>query len=759
MKLLCLGVSLCILSNAATLRWTAGEPAKADGLSLVRGLDADYRIEKAGADFVATIAPVKDYYRRASFLIRVDKPVKGRVWLVVDYLDRGYNLIQISVPGDNPRASLLREQWGIARLNSGKFRNAIFALENASFAQRIKPGADIQLEGVDQIRSIAISDSEPAREPLPQAEPAVKLNRHIDLVMSAGADARTLDGLPQALATMRNMLPLVKALGFNGVESYVKWSFVERSPGVFDWGFYDAVVDEVEKHGLRWFPLLIVGSAYALPEWIHDSGELDGYVCLEHGIKIDIPTIFNDKQVKYVRRFLSEFGKHYGPRKALLGVRLGPSANYGEAQYPATGAWGYKWGQIHTHIGYWAGDPDATIVFRNWVRSRYSTVSALNQAWSTRYGSFDEVKTFLPETAQSPRMRVDFSTWYMDAMSDWCEKWATWAREALPNTAIYQSSGGWGAVPIGTDYTAQAKSMAKLKGGIRLTNENDSFLNNFSTTRMASAAARHYGAMLGYEPAGFGSARGVMARLYNTLSNGADHLFYYFGNFFSNDQATNLWVKHAALLDRREKPKTEIAVFYSDTANKLSDDVLRYRLSSAFFDRVQALRAVTDFDYASEQMILDGALDRYKILVFLWGRTAEKPVIERIDRWVQSGGIVIYPERQQQREGVLGTPDGDSSVAQAWQEGKTGKGKAIFFQGYAEPFRHYIRFVRDTLREAPQLSPGVRRALRFQTDPEVYWSILGDGTVALLNYDDAPATVRFPDGKTVAVGPYSIVIE
>ena len=55
-------------------------------------------------------------------------------------------------------------------------------------------------------------------------------------------------------------------------------------------------------------------------------------------------------------------------------------------------------------------------------------------------------------------MSVDFNTWYMDAMSDWCEKWAVWAREAMPKTSIYQSSGGWGAVEIGTDYTAQAKA-------------------------------------------------------------------------------------------------------------------------------------------------------------------------------------------------------------------------------------------------------------------------------------------------------------
>ena len=742
----CFFILASLAGDAAELaRWQAGEPA-AGGISLVRGPDAEFRIEKIGADSVASVVPVSDYYRRAALLVRVDKPVQGRAWLTVNYLDRGYNLITASGGG-------IGEQWGVARVNSGQFGNAVFAI------QKLQPGATIQIHGVEQVRSVTLSDTEPARDPEPQVTPAVRLSRPLDLVIAIGADARTLDGLPQALATVRNQIPLVKALGFNGVESYVKWNFVERTPGVFDWSFYDAIVDELDKHGLKWFPLLIVGSAYALPEWFFTSPELKGYVCLEHGIKIEIPTIFNDAQVKYVKRFLSEFGKHYGSRRALLGVRLGPSANYGEAQYPATGVWGYRWGQLHTHIGYWAGDPDATVVFRNWVRSRYPTVAALNQAWSTRYASFDEVRTFLPVNAQSPRMRVDFSTWYMDAMSDWCEKWAVWAREAMPNTSIYQSSGGWGAVEIGTDYTAQAKSMAKIKGGIRLTNENDSYLNNFSCTRMAASAARHYGAMLGFEPAGFGSARGVMARLYNTLTNGAHHLFYYGPNVLGSDQAPALWAKHAPLLDRRARPLTEIAVFYPDTANKLSDDVLRYRLASAFFQRVQALRAVTDYDYASEQMILDGALDRYKVLVSLWGRVTEKAVLERIARWVESGGIIIYPTLQQSREGLLNTLEEDSKVAQAWQQGKTGKGRVIFFDGYAEPYTHYIRFVRDQLRGLEELHPAVRRALRIETDRELYWSVLEGGVLALLNYDDRDAVVRLGGGNTRRIAPYSIVIE
>jgi hypothetical protein len=723
----------------------AGEAPHARGLAAIRGTNADFRIETIDSEKFAAVTPVKDYYRRAFFVLRVAQPMTGKAWLAVKYLDRGYGLISAYAGG--------RQQWrhGSARLNTGKIRTAVFALEN--------PGREIRLQGIEYVRSVELSDTQPALEEIPKVEPAFRLRHPLDLVISAGADANTVDGLPEALASMREMLPLIRALGFIGVESYVKWNFVERSPGVFDWSFYDAVVDELAKYDLRWFPLLIVGSPYALPDWFHDSNDFYPYECLEHRIKIDIPTIFNDAQVKYVRRFLSEFGRHYGSRKVLLGVRLGPSANYGEAQYPATGDMRYKGRPLHTHIGYWAADPDASVEFRKWLRTLYDTPGALNQHWGTQYDSFEQVNTFLPVTARSPRMRVDFSTWYMDAMSDWCGKWATWAREAMPDTSIYQSSGGWGAVEIGTDYTAQAKRMAELKGGIRLTNENDSYLNNFAVTRMAASAARFYGAKLGFEPAGFSSARGVIARVYNTLTNGADHLFYYGGNIMDNDQAPALWVEQAPKLDQRAKPLNEIAVFYPDTANKLSDDVLRYRLASTFFERVQALRAVTDFDYASEQMIRDGALDRYKVLVFLWGRVTEKPVLEHIARWVDAGGIIIYPARQQAREGLLNTVEGDSSVAREWQAGHTGKGLVIFFDGYPEPARYYISFVQSTLRRLPELRPEVLNALQIRSSGQVYWSVLSNGKLVLLSYDDHDATVRLASGKKLVLKPYTITIE
>lgn len=744
----------CVLTSSCTAAelyaWRATAPEASSGIQLLKNNKPGWTLSQSAAGAFAAIKPSNDFYHRATFAGRLPSPAPEGAWLTVSFLDQGYGLISLDAGG--PRRTGRNhhpgDQWGFVRLNTGKIRRAVFPLPAGA--------SEVHLAGVKLLSALTVTATKPAYEELPVVEPALKLKVRMNLVTTAGADATTVDQLPEALARMKQTLPLVKALGFNGVESYVKWNFVERSPGVFDWSYYDAVVAECAKYGLKWFPLLIVGSSYSMPEWFHDSAENVSYECLEHHLKVDIPTIFYDGQVKYVKRFLNEFGKHYGNNPSLLGIRLGPSANYGEAQYPATGNWGYKGQFMHTHIGYWAADPYASVEFRKWLKERYPSIADLNKAWGgTTYASFDAVKTFLPITALNDRMRQDFSTWYLNAMSDWCGKWATWAREAMPNATIYQSSGGWGAVDIGTDYIAQAKTMGGLHGGIRLTNENDSYVNNFSVTRPAASAARFYGAMFGTEPAGFSSRRGVMNRLYNIITNDGQHLFYYDGNLYSNDGAADAWLKYAPLLDQKAQPMMDVAVFYPDTANKLSDSIMRYLDASSFFSAAHKFRSVMDYDFMGEQMIRDGALSRYKVLVFLAGRVTEKPVLERIDQWVKSGGIVIIAARQGSAERPLATVEGDGSTYQGWRKGGTGKGRVIFYDWHPD-LTDYCKFLAKELSNLPQVRKPIRDAIKMQKPETVFWSVLSTGKLALLNYGDNAADVRLTAGTVVHVEPYTI---
>ena len=731
------------LFGAEIAQWSAMNPASHQGIQVNRAGDSEWTFEEIAGSRVARLRPSTNFYTRSAYEISLASAPTGEVWLVVEFLDRGYGLISVS-PGVGEK-----RQSGVARVNSGRVRQAVFEYE-------VPAAKPVRLEGLDYLRAVMLTDQEPLREPAPLVEPAVKFSVPSERVTSAGGDSANPDLVADALAGLRNQLPLVRAIGFNGVETYVRWGWVERSRGKYDWSYYDAILDEVERHGLKWFPMLLAGSGYALPEWLYDSTNNVGFKCLEHGLTHDTQTIFQPFQREYASRFIAEFGKHYRDRKSLLGIRLGPSGDYGEAQYPAKGP-GYKFRQNHhTHIGYWASDDLAQANFRTHLRNQYADIARLNTAWDSRYDSFDQINTFLPETAVARRKRLDFANWYMGAMSEWCEQWAIWSRAALPNTVIHQSSGGWGPVQIGTDYSYQARSMAKVHGGMRLTNEGDDFPDNFTITRMASSAARFYGIPLGYEPGGFGSKRGVMARLFNAVTTGAIHLFYYLGNLTANDQALDAWLRYSPFLDQRAKPVIDVAAFYPDTALKLDDELVRYRWASTFFTVGRTLREEVDFDYASEQMILDGALDRYNVLLFLWGAITEKPVLEKMDQWVRGGGTLVFAPSPR---GNPTTVEGDTSIAQKWLAGDTGKGRVILWRGDLIPSRSYAEFVRELLLKTPAIRPQIRAALQMEKPTTVFWSVLENSKLALLNFSSRPATVRLVDGKIINIPPYEMAME
>jgi hypothetical protein len=553
---------------------------------------------------------------------------------------------------------------------------------------------------------------------------------------------------------MRELAPLARVLGFTSIESYVTWKRLEpAAEGTFDFSFYDAIVTELAKYDLKWFPLLIVGSAYALPDWFLNSDENIGMVCLEHGESNPIQSIAAPAHKRHVTRVLQAFGRHYEPMGVLEGVRLGPSGNYGESQYPAGGNWGVAGQPLHIHIGWWAGDAPAVAHYKKFLQERYATIDALNTAWQTALPDFDAVPMPLPDTMYSMRQRLDFTQWYTDLMSDWCAWWAVEARKALPNTPIYQSAGGWGFREAGTDYSAQAKAMVAVQGGIRLTNETDSFEQNYYATRLATTAARHYGIGVGYEPASSHTARGVAGRLFEAVTTNADHWFTYHSNIFNHPFAIQQWLKHVTWLEHRQNPVVDVAVYYPETMNQLDSGAFRHLYGWGFNPRAAAVRRVVECDYLDERLIRDGFLDQYKVLVGTWGDIVEPDVQARIDAWIRAGGTLIYPSFPR---GPQKTTEGDTTVFQAWQRGDTGTGKFLRFPGDMEPPSLYGDFVRKALLEHPGLHPSTQAALRTEHPDQVFVSPQADGHLMILNYNDTPATVRLAEQFETVVAPYGI---
>lgn len=589
------------------------------------------------------------------------------------------------------------------------------------------------------------------RKVTPLVEPAHGLR----LVTTTGIDVTGgFEALETSLAEIEEYGPLAKALGMTSIEGYVTWKRLEpNKEGEFDWSFYDAIVNKLREFDLKFFPLLIVGSGYALPDWFMASPENIGFKCLEHGIENAVQSIWCPTHRRHVERVLKAFGDHYGPMGVLEAVRLGPSGNYGESQYPAGGNWGPKGAAMHIHIGWWAGDDHAHAAFRDFVQKKYGDIAALNTAWDTKLAAFDEVRCTLPETMLSRRHRADFTQWYTDSMTDWCNYWGHVVRDALPETPIYQSAGGWGFREAGTEYSAQAAGMVPIGGGIRLTNETDSYEQNVYATRLAATAARLYNIPLGYEPASSHTARGTAGRIFNTLATNGDHLFTYQGNLFGTQLSIQQWVDHVPLLATRRPPLVEVAVYYPETENQIEDAGFRHLYAWGFNPRAAAVRRVVDADYLDDFLLRQGHLDKYKVLLCVWGSLVERDVQEKIDAWVRAGGTLVYHNYPR---GPMQTLEGDSAIFQRWANGDTGAGRFVRFHGDMEPPRIYEDFLRATLLGLGNLHPWTRLAIAAERPGQVYLAVQDDGHLLALNYTAQPAQVTVMDTLALTIPPYGI---
>jgi len=175
----------------------------------------------------------------------------------------------------------------------------------------------------------------------------------------------------------------IKESGFNVVQLWVLWSWVEPKPGEFIFDDYDRLVKLAEEHGLG---VILSTIAAVQPYWIHR--EVPGSEMIDHmGHKVissnrgechfgitpggcfDHPGVW-----ERMKRFLIEVVKRYRSSRNLLG-------------------WD-AWNELRWNVqadGLVCFCNHTLAAFRRWLSNRYGGLEGLNKAWKRRYGSFEEV--------------------------------------------------------------------------------------------------------------------------------------------------------------------------------------------------------------------------------------------------------------------------------------------------------------------------------------------------------------------------------
>lgn len=201
-------------------------------------------------------------------------------------------------------------------------------------------------------------------------------------------------------ALLSEDIALMKEASVNLVTVGVfSWARLQPGPDEFDLGWLDAVLDELHAAGIG---VCLATPTASPPPWFTrrypDSMPItrEG-VRLTHGSRdtycVNAPA-YRAASVRIAAELATRYGSH-----------------------PALRMW-----HVHNEYGTWCFCSHCALEFRAWLRSRYSTLDALNDAWSTSfwsqcYGRWDEIVP--PRATQylrNPAQELDYRRFLSDAM-------------------------------------------------------------------------------------------------------------------------------------------------------------------------------------------------------------------------------------------------------------------------------------------------------------------------------------------------------
>jgi beta-galactosidase len=224
----------------------------------------------------------------------------------------------------------------------------------------------------------------------------------------------------------------IKGLGFNTVRCWIDWASGEPEPGRYDFSTLDVLLDLAGQEGLRVFVQVYMDSA---PEWVGRQYP-DSLFVSSNGQAIrpeSSPGYCRDHAG--VRRadnaFYRAIARHVAGRKAFLGWDL--------------------WSE--PHVINWANPtyiqnpefcfcPHTVARFRSWLRTRYGTLEALNQAWYRRFKDWGEVEPNRLSTILSYTDYIDWKRFIADKLGeDLRERYQAVKSEAPQAVAVSHAAG------------------------------------------------------------------------------------------------------------------------------------------------------------------------------------------------------------------------------------------------------------------------------------------------------------------------------
>lgn len=217
-------------------------------------------------------------------------------------------------------------------------------------------------------------------------------------------------------------IELMKNAGFNVVRmGHLAWDSYEPAEGVFDFAWFDEVMDLMNDAGIKVILDIAIRPA---PLWLHHkypsisiTDEKGDVLYPNHRYMEDAG---DPMYQKYAFRFTDEMTKHYGGHPALLAFGIDNESGDGPISYSET----------------------ARLRFIAWLKKKYGSVESLDKAWagqrwSRKMNDWDEVG-FPVKTHNNdvPERTLDFRRFVSDEINELLFKVMEIANTNAPNVPL-----------------------------------------------------------------------------------------------------------------------------------------------------------------------------------------------------------------------------------------------------------------------------------------------------------------------------------
>ena len=181
------------------------------------------------------------------------------------------------------------------------------------------------------------------------------------------------------------------------------WAQIEPTEGVYDFKWLDKAVELAAKHKLK---VIMCTPSATPPVWltkkypevlvVRSNGQAAMHGTREHY------SWSSPKYQELTRKVVEAMAQHYANDKRI---------------------WGWQIDNEPSHYGTLDYSPAAQASFRSWLKNKYKTIDALNQAWGTAfwsgvYSNFDQVdlpnESLLISGVASPTSQVDMKRFNAD---------------------------------------------------------------------------------------------------------------------------------------------------------------------------------------------------------------------------------------------------------------------------------------------------------------------------------------------------------